>query len=65
MPHQFTNTPPLSRRAFLHRGSLFLLAAGAGPSVFADDPVHPRPLLRVGLVTDHGARLVDELKRAS
>jgi alkaline phosphatase len=50
MPHQLTNTRRLSRRAFLHRGSLFLLAAGAGPPVFADDQV--RPPLRIGLVTD-------------
>lgn len=45
----------LSRRAFLHRGSRYLLAAGVGlssiPSVFADEPA-PKPAVRLGMVTD-------------
>lgn len=49
------NPQPLSRRAFMHRGSYYLLAAGAGLSSVASVravQVQAEPAVRFGMMTD-------------
>ncbi len=43
------SVPPLSRRAFLHGGTLVLTSNAIGGSVFSQEPQDP---LKVGLITD-------------